>query len=127
MQHRALLGWMLVGAFCASASCGGNGSGSSAPQGFGLACGSDKDCAQYTLMCGDDETCVQCLIDTDCKSNQDCTAGLCKTPVPCESSKDCGADQVCNETAGVCVECNTNRDCSSGLLCTNHRCAEHQS
>jgi hypothetical protein len=125
MQHRSLIGWVLAAAFCASVSCGGGDGNSGLPQGYGLACTSDKDCTNYDLLCSpSDDKCVQCLGDSDCKSSEACQSGVCKTPQECEDSRDCSGDQVCNETAGACVDCLTSRDCNSGQLCSQNSCSD---
>lgn len=125
MNNRALMGWLLVGAFCAAVSCGGSGSGG--VPGYGVACGSDKECSGYDLLCHPtDEKCVQCLGPDDCKPAEECIAGLCKSPQQCEDSRDCSADTVCNETVGVCVECLQTRDCDSDQKCVSQRCTDQQ-
>lgn len=126
MNNRSLLGWLLVGAFSASVSCGSNGGGG-APQGFGLACMSDKECKGYDLLCSPtDDRCVQCLAESDCTSAENCMSGLCKTPQRCEDSRDCSSNLVCNETAGVCVQCLESTDCNNGEKCVSQQCVDRQ-
>ena len=122
MQHRSWFGWLLLGAFCAAVSCGGDG-GSGNPPGFGAACTSNKECAAYSLLCGPDKTCVECLGDAACKTGEACSGGLCKVPVECSRSRDCSGAQVCDEDAGVCVECLTSTDCAEGQKCASHNCS----
>jgi hypothetical protein len=127
MNNRALIGWLLVGGFCASVSCGSNGGNGNLPQGYGLPCMSDKECAGFSLLCEQsDEKCVQCLQPGDCKPAEECLSGLCKTPQQCEDSRDCSGDTVCNETVGVCVECLETRDCDSGKKCVSKKCVAQQ-
>jgi hypothetical protein len=122
MQHRSWFGWLLLGAFCAAVSCGGDG-GSGNPPGFGAACTSNKECAAYSLLCGPDKTCVECLGDAVCKTGEACSGGLCKVPAECSRSRDCSGAQVCDEDAGVCVDCLTSTDCAEGQKCANHNCS----
>ena len=111
MKNRALMGWLLVGAFCASVSCGNDGN--NGVPGYGLACMSDKDCTSFSLLCDEsEERCVQCLGSEDCKPAEECLSGLCKSPQQCEDSRDCDAGTVCNAPT----------DCCAGTTCTNGRC-----
>jgi hypothetical protein len=119
MMRRSLLGWSLVGCFCAAISCGGGGD--STPKGFGVKCSDDTTCEAYDLLCGDGK-CVQCLEDTDCRSAEVCTGGICKAPVDCDSSSDCTGDQVCSQDLGACVDCVTSKDCNTGQACMDHSC-----
>jgi hypothetical protein len=126
MKNRALMGWLLVGAFCASVSCGNDGNGN-VPKGYGLPCMSDKDCSGFSLLCDEgEEKCVQCLGSDDCKPAEQCLSGLCKSPQQCEDSRDCGVGTVCNETVGVCVECLETRDCDSEQKCVSQKCVAQQ-
>jgi hypothetical protein len=125
MLHRALLGWLLVGGFCAAVSCGG-GNGSDAPLGFGAACKSEADCDAYDLRCGLDGKCVECLTSSDCESGETCTGSLCKPTQECEASGDCSGSQVCDDDSGECVDCVTSSDCKSGQGCSDHVCFDRQ-
>lgn len=118
MMQRSLLGWFLVGAFCAVVSCGGSDSG---PKGFGVACKNDTTCEAYDLVCGEGK-CVQCLGDTDCRSSEVCSVGLCKAQQDCDDARDCTGAQVCDEKRGACVNCLTNDDCKTGQACMGHNC-----
>lgn len=127
MNNRALIGWLLVGAFCASVSCGSNDGNGNLPQGYGLPCMSDKECAGFSLLCEQSEDkCVQCLEPDDCKPAEECLSGLCKTPQQCEDSRDCSGDTVCNEPVGVCVECLESRDCDDDKKCVAKKCVAQQ-
>lgn len=125
MHFRSLLGFALVGAFFASASCGSDNKGSG-PAGFGLACMTDKECTGYSLLCGPEEKCVQCLSEDDCDRVESCVAGLCQVPQDCEDSRECSGDQVCNEIVGVCVQCLEPSDCAKGQTCAKNSCVTRQ-
>ena len=114
MMQRSLLGWFLVGAFCAVVSCGGSDSG---PKGFGVACKNDTTCEAYDLVCGEGK-CVQCLGDTDCRSSEVCSVGLCKAQQDCDDARDCTGAQVCDEKRGACVNWACTANCIRGTLGT---------
>ena len=126
MSNRALMGWLLVGAFSASVSCGSNGGNGGVPRGYGLACTTDNECTGFSLLCSPDDKCVQCLGVDDCERTESCMSGLCKAPESCKDSRDCSSNLVCNETVGVCVECLESRDCGTGLKCAAQHCVSQQ-
>lgn len=125
MHVRKLSGFLLLGAFWASASCGSDNKNSGI-RGFGIACETDKECVSYSLLCGLEDKCVQCLEEDDCERSENCMAGLCKVPQDCEDSRDCADDLVCNETLGSCVQCITTKDCPTGRTCAKHNCVLRQ-
>jgi len=123
MRERAVFGWLLAGAFCVSLSCSG-GHNSATPQGFGLACTTNKTCTTYDLLCGPEGKCVECLDANACKSDEVCSLGLCVAAQDCKDSRDCAGDQVCDDQAGICVDCVGSRDCKTAQKCDANACVD---
>lgn len=119
MKRLLGLGLGIVVAFFAG--CGGGGSSTA---GLGTLCSSDAQCAAAGLLCGPDQRCVECTADSDCRSNQQCSGGLCQTggASTCSSNADCGTGTVCDTTGGQCVQCVRSSDCQADQTCVSQAC-----
>ena len=88
-------------------------------------CTSDAQCSAPTPVCDvPNTTCVECVMTSDCASDQVCTASntcvqgcvdnsQCSTPLP-----------VCDTAAGNCTQCLVGGDCLSGVCTSSQVCVE---
>lgn len=71
---------------------------------------------------------VKCVSNSDCKSDQICTTGVCiaksttPTTVACVATSQCPTGQLCQ--SGICttVNCTTNAQCPAGGACESGHC-----
>lgn len=105
----------------------GGGSGTSSGKGD-TDCNDDGDCefrpdgrSKCSVPTGE---CVDCLIASDCDSNEQCTDNECVPLAICTSSSDCPPGTVCNTSTDVCVECISTADCTESEMCVSNTCRE---
>ncbi|MCX7958813.1 MAG: hypothetical protein N3B13_07175, partial [Deltaproteobacteria bacterium] len=72
---------------------------------------------------GDNGRCVECLTNSDCKSNLCSAEGVCTEAPECSEDRDCTTPEkpYCDKSDGKCYECTEGTHCRSGS-CTNHIC-----
>ena len=79
-------------------------------------CKTNSDCSPG-LCDTANSVCIDCVVDRDCVSaNQRCVRSVCRTT--CTSSRDCSSlGMVCDTSNSACVQCLSSADCPASSYC----------
>jgi hypothetical protein len=101
------------------------------PQGGGVGCSTDNDCAGGCYCDAQTNSCVEtgfCTYDSDCPSGEVCDGR--ETCIPGDRpdycwNTGCALGSYCDQNSGACVPsttCNTSDECDSGSSCVSGTC-----
>jgi hypothetical protein len=89
---------------------------------LGSPCSENDDCTGEGLVCGPKNSCVECVLQSDCDSDEVCANGACGASIECREKDDCPSSLTCDVDASRCVECLDVGDCEDGDSCTEQQC-----
>jgi len=87
-------------------------------------CKNDAACSGHAQICVNG-FCRQCKDDAQCRSGQQCAAGVCEAKPECADNSACAPGLLCRagKCTPECSEATAAADCGPGKRCIANRCA----